>query len=105
MILAPAFHHVNKYADVSLTKTHSCLTFRFAMDPVRLDVLHTISTRKKMVWMWYYGFPVRSIAQVTGASTTTVYRWIRRWQEEGHVTTRLRQARATVTALQNKRLE
>lgn len=33
---------------------------------------------------------LRAIARCTGASVTTVYRWIRRWQREGHVLTRTR---------------
>lgn len=33
---------------------------------------------------------LRAIARRTGASVTTVYRWIRRWQREGHVFTRAR---------------
>ncbi|MPC16858.1 hypothetical protein E2C01_009695 [Portunus trituberculatus] len=40
--------------------------------------------------MWVGGMSLRAIARCTGASVTTVYRWIRRWQREGHVLTRTR---------------
>ena len=33
---------------------------------------------------------LRTIARHTGSSVTTVYRWIRRWQQEGHINTRPR---------------
>lgn len=31
---------------------------------------------------------LRDIARQTGSSVATVYRWIRRWQHEGHINTR-----------------
>lgn len=46
--------------------------------------------RASFVWMWVSGMSLRAIARRTGASVTTVYRWIRRWQREGHVFTRAR---------------
>lgn len=46
--------------------------------------------RASFVWMWVSGMSLRAIARQTGASVTTVYRWIRRWQREGHVFTRTR---------------
>ncbi|XP_063885581.1 uncharacterized protein LOC135113884 [Scylla paramamosain] len=46
--------------------------------------------RAGFVWMWVSGMSLRAIARCTGASVTTVYRWIRRWQREGHVLTRTR---------------
>lgn len=46
--------------------------------------------RASFVWMWVSGMSLRAIARCTGASVTTVYRWIRRWQSEGHVFTRTR---------------
>lgn len=46
--------------------------------------------RACFVWMWVGGMSLRAIARRTGASVTTVYRWIRRWQREGHVFTRAR---------------
>lgn len=46
--------------------------------------------RARMVWMWVGGQSARSIARETGASVSTVYRWIRRWEQEGNVHTRPR---------------
>lgn len=46
--------------------------------------------RARFVLMWAEGMSLRAIARHTGASVTTVYRWIRRWQYEGHVNTRPR---------------
>lgn len=44
--------------------------------------------RAWIVWLWVEGWSVRFIAQHTGTSVTTVYRWIRRWEREGNVETR-----------------
>lgn len=49
-----------------------------------------VRERVRFVWMWLEGMSLRAIARHTGASVTTVYRWIRRWQREGHVNTRAR---------------
>lgn len=46
--------------------------------------------RARFVFLWTYGMSLRAIARHTGSSVTTVYRWIRRWQQEGHVDTRPR---------------
>lgn len=40
-----------------------------------------IAERARIVWLWLGGESARSISQQTGASLSTVYRWIRRWQE------------------------
>lgn len=47
-----------------------------------------IARRVAIVHMWQNGIPVRNISSRTGASVTTVYRWVRRWQEEGTVQTK-----------------
>lgn len=39
--------------------------------------------RERFVWMWLGGLSYRAIAQWTGASATTVQRWVSRWQREG----------------------
>lgn len=44
-------------------------------------------TRSKMLWvtivrLWTAGMPARVISCYTGASISTVYRWIRWWQEK-----------------------
>ena len=49
--------------------------------------------RAGFVWLWAYGVPIRNIAVRSGTSITTVYRWIRRWQREGHVNSRPRSGR------------
>lgn len=49
--------------------------------------------RAEFVWLWVEGWSVRAIAQHTGTSVTTVYRWIRRWQKEGNVHDRPRSGR------------
>lgn len=36
--------------------------------------------RKRMVWLWLAGMSAREISCCTGASVSTVYRWVRRWQ-------------------------
>ena len=46
--------------------------------------------RVKFVLLWRHGMSLRTIARHTGSSVTTVYRWIRRWQQEGHINTRPR---------------
>ncbi|KAK3886252.1 hypothetical protein Pcinc_009585 [Petrolisthes cinctipes] len=47
-----------------------------------------IAERAKIVWLSLKGASARTVSQQTGASLSTVYRWIRRWQEEGSVRTR-----------------
>lgn len=49
--------------------------------------------RAWIVWLWVEGWSVRVIAQHTGTSVTTVYRWIRRWEREGNVETRNKSGR------------
>uniref|UniRef100_A0A0P4W462 DNA-binding domain-containing protein n=1 Tax=Scylla olivacea TaxID=85551 RepID=A0A0P4W462_SCYOL len=49
--------------------------------------------RAGFVWLWASGMPVRDIAVRSGTSVTTVYRWIRRWQREGHVNSKTRNCR------------
>ncbi|KAG7159496.1 putative winged helix-turn-helix domain containing protein 12 [Homarus americanus] len=52
-----------------------------------------LQDRAKFIWMWKDGFSVRMIANETGTSVTTVYRWIRRWQREGNLCTKTRSGR------------
>lgn len=42
-----------------------------------------MAERERFVWMWLGGLSYRAIAQWTGASATTVQRWVSRWQREG----------------------
>lgn len=51
--------------------------------------IRTLKTdRLRMVWMWLAGKSARTISLETGISICTVYRWIRRWREEGSVDSR-----------------
>ncbi|XP_068234399.1 uncharacterized protein [Palaemon carinicauda] len=59
--------------------------------------LAVLCGRTKMVCMWVGGMSARAIAQETGTSVTTVYRWIRRWQKEGNVETKPRCGRPRTT--------
>ncbi|KAK3892810.1 hypothetical protein Pcinc_003398 [Petrolisthes cinctipes] len=53
--------------------------------------------RAGFVWLWVQGWPVQAIAQHTGTSVTTVYKWIRRWQREGNVETKCKSGRTRVS--------
>ncbi|XP_068228604.1 probable glutamate receptor [Palaemon carinicauda] len=63
------------------------------MDQRYSDRPEVLDIRARLVWMWYQGMSARRISYETGLSTTTVYRWIRRWQEEGNVCTKSRSGR------------
>lgn len=52
-----------------------------------------LAQRHRFVRLWVSGNSARAIAQQTGASATTVCRWIRRWRNEGHVSLRHRKGR------------
>lgn len=47
-----------------------------------------LTERANIVWLWLNGMTARDISAKSRASVSTVYRWIRRWQEEGTVATR-----------------
>ncbi|KAK4294304.1 hypothetical protein Pmani_033067 [Petrolisthes manimaculis] len=53
--------------------------------------------RLRMVWLWLRGRSPRQISHETGASLCTVYRWVKRWQEEGNVETRPHRSRTRTT--------
>lgn len=59
----------------------------------RLHQTTTLADRSRFVWMWAGGMSARAIAQETGASVTTICRWIRRWRKEGHLNTKPRRGR------------
>ncbi|KAK3855890.1 hypothetical protein Pcinc_037739 [Petrolisthes cinctipes] len=44
--------------------------------------------RIRIIWLWLMGMSTRAISLYSGASIRTVNRWVRRWQEEGHVENR-----------------
>lgn len=56
--------------------------------------------RARFVLLWRCGMSLRAIARHTGSSVTTVYRWIRRWQQEGHIKTRNRLCKSLQSDLQ-----
>lgn len=47
-----------------------------------------MAERARIVWLWLGGASARAISHQTGASLSTVYRWVLRWQEEGTVETK-----------------
>lgn len=62
-----------------------------------------LAERAKIVLLWLGGSSARSISQQTGASLSTVYRWIHRWQEEGSVETKPYQRRLRKVQWNDKR--
>lgn len=52
-----------------------------------------LSDRANFVRMWMTGMSFRAIALATGASVSTVYRWIHRWKLEGNVNTKFHRHR------------
>ena len=48
----------------------------------------SLEERVSIIWLWEYKFDTRTIAREIGISESTVYRWIRRWRQEGTVNTR-----------------
>ncbi|KAK7083240.1 hypothetical protein SK128_001426 [Halocaridina rubra] len=63
---------------------------RMRVSQMRSNRPQRLNSRAHMVWLWYKGLSVRDISHETGFSTTTIYRWIKRWQQEGHVYTKPR---------------
>lgn len=47
-----------------------------------------LAERTRLVRLWLAGVPVKYISAESGASLSTVYRWIRRWRECGSLETR-----------------
>lgn len=83
---------------VALMKTSlSPSSTRTTMDEPYPHKTTNISQRTKIVWMWISGQSARYIAQETHTSVSTVYRWIRRWEREGSVSTKPRNER-TISA-------
>ena len=54
--------------------------------------------RAGFILLWTSGMSIRNIAVRSGTSVTTVYRWVRRWQREGHVNFRPRNSRPVIAA-------
>lgn len=58
----------------------------------RLNLPIDVAERKMIVSLWLRGKSFRAIASESGKSLTTVCRWIRRWKQEGNLSTRPRAA-------------
>lgn len=69
----------------SFPSTLSCRRAMVGRSKRRLTVPED---RVRFVTLWMCGISARDIAENTGASVTTVYRWVRRWQDEGTLETR-----------------
>lgn len=59
-----------------------------------------LSERALMVWQWERGWSPRVIAQQANTSLTTVYKWIRRWRQDGSVKNRPRTGRPRINPRQ-----
>ena len=74
-----------------------CIIFFFIsskiMELKRSHRTTDLAQRHRFVKMWLGGNSARTIAQYTGASATTVCRWIRRWKIEGHLNLRHRRGK------------
>lgn len=68
-----------------------------AMAARRDNAPELVAERGRMVGMWQSGMSVRRIAEETGVSVKTVRRWLRRWEEEGHLRSRPRRGRPRAT--------
>ncbi|KAG7162331.1 putative variant ionotropic glutamate receptor-like 5, partial [Homarus americanus] len=54
-----------------------------------------LNERARIIRLWVDGTSARAIAQTTGTSASTVYRWIHRWEQEGSINTKSRIRRST----------
>ncbi|KAG7156452.1 putative helix-turn-helix HTH_28 domain containing protein 2, partial [Homarus americanus] len=50
--------------------------------------------RANFVRLWLSGMSIRVIARASHTSVSTVYRWIRRWLQDGNVNTKLHNPRS-----------
>ena len=62
-----------------------------------------IQERARIVWMWAYKIPARTIAREIGMSVSSVYKWIQRWRQEGTVNTRPRSRRPRLSSLKDRK--
>lgn len=69
-----------------------------AMDRRCRDRTMIVTYRTNIVLLWLAGMSPREISQKLGPSISTVYRWIRRWQEEGTVETRTHRSRSLMSS-------
>lgn len=58
------------------------------MDQRATRYIASVASRRWIVWLWLRGASAMAISQQTGVSLSTVYRWVRRWHEEGSVEAR-----------------
>ncbi|KAK3893555.1 hypothetical protein Pcinc_002620 [Petrolisthes cinctipes] len=66
------------------------------------NIASVLFKRARIVQLWQKGVAVRNISRKTGASVTTVYRWIRRWKEEGTLKTKSYRRRPRAAAWQRE---
>ncbi|KAK4325080.1 hypothetical protein Pmani_004236 [Petrolisthes manimaculis] len=66
------------------------------------NIASVLFKRARIVQLWQKGMAVRNISRKTGASVTTVYRWIRRWKEEGTLKTKRYRRRPRAAAWQRE---
>lgn len=67
--------------------------------PATRMTLHIL--RARIVWMWLTGMSAREISVYTGASVSTVYRWVHRWNEERTLEERPNRGRPRKRVMQN----
>lgn len=96
--------HLVLYIMLYRRKVNVCLVSEDLMDIHRLHQTTSFADRFRFVWMWSGGMSARAISLETGASVTTICRWIRRWRKEGHVNTRPRKGRPQKNALSAKNI-
>lgn len=54
------------------------------------------SRRSRIVMLWVAGLTTREVSEQTGASVSTVHRWVRRWQDTGTVRAKPISGRPTI---------
>ncbi|XP_064099407.1 glutamate receptor-like [Macrobrachium nipponense] len=55
-----------------------------------------LNLRAQLVGLWFLGMSLQMISHSTGLSISTAYRWIKRWQQEGHLHSRTRAKRRSL---------
>ncbi|XP_066946009.1 glutamate receptor ionotropic, delta-1-like [Macrobrachium rosenbergii] len=67
--------------------------------------LQKLEARRRMIHLRENGVPVRDISIKCGYSTTTVYRWIRRWQREKSISDRQKRLQPYLPQEQEQRFD
>ncbi|KAK3880686.1 hypothetical protein Pcinc_014843 [Petrolisthes cinctipes] len=61
-----------------------------------------IATQGRMIGMWEAGIPLPVFSEELGVTSQTVWRLVKRWHEEGVLTTKPRSGRPKVTSNQEE---